>query len=155
MGQHQSFERGQPDGDVVHKIKVTDTKVTQFEDTLAIITQQLDSFRWVETVANPGGGRDVPLGLISFIFMQFWQIFLPPATKSICSRGGGLCPGGSPPRTVKCGRYTSYWNAFLCQIIGWRSREILYPYLEWNDHFIKKRIIFLKWPLDLANDKPG
>ena len=45
MGQHQSFERGQPDGDVVHKIKVTDTKVTQFEDTLAIITQQLDSFR--------------------------------------------------------------------------------------------------------------
>ena len=34
--------------------------------------------------------------------------------------GGGLCPGGQrpisrqrPPRTVKSGRYASYWNAFL------------------------------------------
>ena len=31
--------------------------------------------------------------------------------------GGVLCPGGSlsvrPPRTVKTGRYASYWNAFL------------------------------------------
>ena len=35
------------------------------------------------------GGRDVPLGLISFIFMQFWQTVLPPATKSFCSRGVG------------------------------------------------------------------
>ena len=60
MGQHQSFERGQPDGDVVHKIKVTDTKVTQFEDTLAIITQQLDSFRWVETVGIQGAVEMCP-----------------------------------------------------------------------------------------------
>ena len=144
MGQHQSFERGQPDGDVVHKIKVTDTKVTQFEDTLAIITQQLDSFRWVETVADPGGGKDVPLGLISFIFMQFWQIFLPPTTKSFCSRGGGgvVSVQGGLPRTVKCGRCTSYWNAFLCQIIGWRSWEILYPYWEWNYHFVEKESFF-------------
>ena len=31
----------------------------------------------------------------------------------VCSRGG-LCPGSSPPCcTVMCGRYASYWNAFL------------------------------------------
>ena len=44
--EHRSSEREQPDeGDVAQKIKITDTKVIQFEDTLAIITQQLDSFR--------------------------------------------------------------------------------------------------------------
>ena len=38
----------------------------------------------------------------------------------ILSTRGGLCPGGQrpisrqrPPRTVKSGRYASYWNAFL------------------------------------------
>ena len=45
MNQQQCFERDQPQGELVHKIKVTDTKVVQFEDTLSIITQQLDSFR--------------------------------------------------------------------------------------------------------------
>ena len=53
----------------------------------------------METVADPGGGRDVPLGLISFIFMQFWQIFFTACNEVILftGGGGGLCPGGSPP----------------------------------------------------------
>ena len=37
------------------------------------------------------------------------------------SRGGGLCPGesllGTLSRTFTCGRYASYWNAFLLCII--------------------------------------
>ena len=33
------------------------------------------------------------------------------------SRGRGFCQGDPPfPRAVTCGRYASYWNAFLCSI---------------------------------------
>ena len=46
----------------------------------------------------------------------------------LCLRGslsggsvqGGLCPGGSVreiPHMVMCGRYASYWNAFLSKLV--------------------------------------
>ena len=54
-----------------------------------------------------------------FAKVMFSQVF-------VCARGG-LCPGGlypagylcqgDPPHTVKSGRYESYWNAFLFNIM--------------------------------------
>ena len=49
---------------------------------------------------------------------------LCPGRGSLSRKGGGLCPGrgrlcpggslsGRPPGTVTCGRYASFWNAFL------------------------------------------
>ena len=44
---------------------------------------------------------------------------LCPGGEGSLSRGRGLCPGGgvfvreTPPCTVKCGQYASYWNEFL------------------------------------------
>ena len=34
---------------------------------------------------------------------------------SVCPQAGGSL-SGRPPRTVKCGRYASYWNAFLLEM---------------------------------------
>ncbi len=44
----QGGPRGRPDGDDINvRVSMTDNKVNQFEDALAIITQQLESFRFV------------------------------------------------------------------------------------------------------------
>ncbi len=43
--------RGEPDGGIEQKVQVTDVKVKTFEDTLAILTQQLESFR-LKSISN-------------------------------------------------------------------------------------------------------
>ena len=57
------------------------------------------------------------------IFIYNILIYLPPANEvcegyvfaGVClSTRGSL--SGRPPRTVTCGRYASYWNAFLSQL---------------------------------------
>ena len=54
---------------------------------------------------------------------------------SVCPRGGGisvqggLCQGDPPPRTVACGRYASYWNAFLFICKTCKSSTVSLKYL--------------------------
>ena len=68
-------------------------------------------------------------GLLLAAYYRLLQVFVRPKGGSLGGSGGlypgGLCPpvGGGvsvqeeavreTPRTVMCGRYTSYWNAFL------------------------------------------
>ena len=44
-----------------------------------------------------------------------WSGRVPAPRGSVCSRGCLLwgVPGGDPPNGYCCGRYASYWNAFL------------------------------------------
>ncbi len=45
QGASAAAVRGEPDGGIEYKVQLTDVKVNKFEDTLAILTQQLESFR--------------------------------------------------------------------------------------------------------------
>ena len=86
----------------------------------------------------------------SYLF-YWWEKGLFPEVGGFCLGVGGLCPGvgvgslsggggslsrgalcqGDPPpptetpRTVTCGRYASYWNAFLISLITPVTRFIL------------------------------
>ena len=67
-------------------------------------------------------------GSLSRVWVSFQGVGLPGGSLSgwvLCPGGsgpggslskGGLCRGGDPS-TVTCGRYASYWNAFLFRII--------------------------------------
>ena len=56
----------------------------------------------------------------------------------------GLCPRGSllqtPPRTVTSGRYASYWNAFLFDLM---SETIIFAFTRSASHLVCGRAIFI------------
>ena len=66
----------------------------------------------IQVVDNGHGIDKVQLGNVAtrlYLTRYFWGSL---SGGYLCP-GGGLCPGRPPPRTVKSGRYASYWNAFL------------------------------------------